>query len=61
MKVIRWLSVLLLIWLSGCVSLPRERLSGSIQADELEAHVRFLSQPCLRGRKTGSWCAWARC
>lgn len=55
MKVIRWLSVLLLIWLSGCAALPPERLSKSIQADELEAHVRFLSQPGLRGRKTGSW------
>jgi hypothetical protein len=40
--------------LSGCVSVPPENVSEAIGADELSAHVGFLSQSALEGRKPGS-------
>ena len=41
--------------LSGCVSLPLERLSTPVETAELMDHVNFLAQPALKGRKAGSW------
>lgn len=37
--------------LTGCVSIPAENTTEAIGADELTAHVRFLAQPALKGRK----------
>jgi hypothetical protein len=37
--------------LAGCVSIPLERVNEAVGADELSAHVHFLSQPALKGRK----------
>ncbi len=42
------------VLLSGCVSMPKQRISESIETGELRTHTEFLSQPRLRGRKTGS-------
>ncbi len=37
--------------LAGCVAIPPEHLSLSIEKEELSDHVNFLAQPALRGRK----------
>jgi hypothetical protein len=37
--------------LTGCVSIPAEPASEPVGTDELSAHVHFLAQPALRGRK----------
>ena len=39
----------------GCVSIPVERISEEIEVSELSAHVEFLTQRGLKGRKAGSW------
>lgn len=49
------LGAVTLLGVSGCVSQPSERISGSISADELAEHVEFLTQPGLKGRAAGSW------
>jgi hypothetical protein len=47
--------------LTGCMSLPEEPLNQAIEAEELSAHVHFLAQPALRGRKPMSrGSRWAR-
>ncbi|MBN1362890.1 MAG: M28 family peptidase [Sedimentisphaerales bacterium] len=38
-------------FLTGCVSIPPESVSARVEADELSAHVHFLTQPALKGRK----------
>jgi len=53
-----FLSILLVLCLwsiTGCVSIPREELSGPIEIQELSDHVHFLAQPALKGRKPRTW------
>lgn len=53
--------LLMLLGLTGCVSIPEESLSQSIEVQELSEHVHFLAQPALRGRKPLSLGSrWAR-
>jgi hypothetical protein len=40
--------------LAGCTSSPPVHLSGGETRDELAGHIRYLSQPALKGRKTRS-------
>lgn len=49
------LSLLVLIGLTGCVSVPTESVTAPVTADELAQHVTFLTQPALKGRAAGSW------
>ena len=44
-----------LVSLTGCVSIPQERLSPAIGSQELSDHVHFLAQPALKGRKPKTW------
>ncbi len=39
------------VWLTGCASIPTECITETIGTDELSAHVHFLAQPALKGRK----------
>ena len=45
------LAALLVACLAGCVRIPPETLTRSIDAPELSDHVHFLAQPALGGRK----------
>ena len=45
----------LLVSLTGCVSVPQEKLTLSIDKQELSDHVHFLAQPALKGRKPKTW------
>jgi hypothetical protein len=45
----------LLVSLTGCVSVPQEKLTLSIDKQELSDHVHFLAQPTLKGRKPKTW------
>jgi hypothetical protein len=38
-------------FLAGCVSIGPECVSEQVETDELSAHVQFLAQPALKGRK----------
>lgn len=49
------LSLLVLIGLTGCVSVPTGSADPSITTGELSQHVTFLTQPTLKGRAAGSW------
>ncbi len=40
-----------LMGLTGCVTIPTESTTQVVGADELSAHVHFLAQPALKGRK----------
>ena len=44
-----------LVSLTGCVSIPQERLSPAIDSQELSDHVHFLAHPALKGRKPKTW------
>jgi len=44
-----------LMIITGCVSIPHEQLSRTIETQELSAHVHFLAQPALKGRKPRTW------
>jgi len=44
-----------LMIITGCVSIPHEQLSRAIETQELSAHVHFLAQPALKGRKPRTW------
>ena len=55
MKHVLSLSLLALIFVTGCVSVPTESFTKQITADELSQHVDFLTQPRLKGRAAGSW------
>lgn len=54
-KLFLWLSMLLPLFGSGCVSTPQVELSPGITAGELSDHVHFLAQPRLKGRKPWSY------
>lgn len=49
------LSLLMLIGLTGCVSVPTESVTAPVTTEELIQHVTFLTQPALRGRAARSW------
>jgi hypothetical protein len=44
-----------ILFIAGCVSIPVKSPTKDIRQDELAQDVRFLAQPALKGRKTGSW------
>jgi hypothetical protein len=54
-KILFILLALCLAEVTGCVSIPREKLSYAIEIRELSDHVHFLAQPALKGRKPKSW------
>jgi hypothetical protein len=49
-------AIALTIWLGavGCVTVPPPPSKDSAATESVAAHIRFLSQPVLKGRKTGS-------
>ena len=42
---------LYLVSITGCVSVPHDKLNSAIEPQELSDHVNFLAQPSLKGRK----------
>lgn len=55
MKHLLSLSLLALIFCSGCICIPTESVTAPITPDELSQHVTYLTQSSLRGRSAGSW------
>ena len=47
--------IISIFFVNGCVSIPHEKLTRSIDEQELSDHVHFLAQPALKGRKPKTW------